>query len=57
MNGGEREKIPQQDKRQMKSNIKNGIDLIYREIEKVHLDTVFPHLLCRCEIIKKRVCQ
>lgn len=57
MNEGEREKIPQQDKRQMKSNIKDRIDFIYREIEKAHLDTMFPRLLCHCEIIKKRVCQ
>lgn len=34
MNEGEREKIPQQDKRQMKSNKNNGIDLIYREMEE-----------------------
>lgn len=48
----EREKIPQQDKRQMKSNKKkDGIDFIHQEIEKVNLDTIFPHLLCLCKII------
>lgn len=57
MNKGEKEKIPQQDKRQMRTNIKDGIDFIYREIEKVNLDTASPHLLCHMEIIKLCSCQ
>lgn len=35
-----------------KSSIKDGIDFIYWQIEKVNLDTMWAHLLCRCTIIK-----
>lgn len=47
MNGKEREKIPQQDKRQMKQVEKDGIDFIHRKIGKVNLDTLFAHF-SRC---------
>lgn len=53
MNEGEREKrFRNKTKGIWKSSIKDGIDFIYWQIEKVNLDTMWAHLLCWYMIIK-----